>query len=332
MPTLASADRAGPRSDGRGRLAADRGDDALRGARAGGGDGAGAQGRAVAGRAGRGADDPRPGRRDPPAALLAQCGRGRCRRSSTTMAAAMSSAASTRMISSPATCAPGSGRWSPRSITGWGRSTNSRPRSTIPSPRCDGSSANAASLGADPGRLGVHGDSAGANLAAVVALMARDAGGPQLRLQSLVYPVADYTMSGASYGKFAAGYGILTRGRDGLVPRPLSAHAGRRRGLARLAAQGAEPCRRRRRRSSSPPNATYCTTTASAMPRPCAAPASRSNTGEYPGMIHAFFGMAPVGRRRDERPAPGLGRLQARFFLSHRRLISLLYASLGSDR
>src|SRR5713101_800804 len=37
-------------------------------------------------------------------------------------------------------------------------------------------------VGAAPRRLGVHGDSAGANLAAVVALMARDAGGPQLRL------------------------------------------------------------------------------------------------------------------------------------------------------
>ena len=71
--------------------------------------------------------------------------------------------------------------------------------------------ANAASLGADPGRLGVHGDSAGANLAAVVALMARDAGGPKLRLQSLVYPVGDYTLSSASYGKYAQGYGLLTR-------------------------------------------------------------------------------------------------------------------------
>ncbi len=69
---------------------------------------------------------------------------------------------------------------------------------------------NAASLGADPVRLGVHGDSAGANLAAVVALMARDAGSPMLRLQSLVYPVADYTFSGASYGKYARGYGVLT--------------------------------------------------------------------------------------------------------------------------
>ena len=71
--------------------------------------------------------------------------------------------------------------------------------------------ANAASLGVDPGRLGVHGDSAGANLAAVVALMARDAGGPKLRLQSLVYPVGDYTLSSASYGKYAQGYGLLTR-------------------------------------------------------------------------------------------------------------------------
>jgi acetyl esterase len=71
--------------------------------------------------------------------------------------------------------------------------------------------ANATELGADPGRLGVHGDSAGANLAAVVALMARDAGGPPLRLQSLVYPVADYTMTTPSYDKFATGCGILTR-------------------------------------------------------------------------------------------------------------------------
>src|SRR4051794_3674674 len=60
---------------------------------------------------------------------------------------------------------------------------------------------NAAGLGADPERLGVHGDSAGGNLAAVVALLARDRGGPPLRLQSLVYPVADYTLSAPSYEK-----------------------------------------------------------------------------------------------------------------------------------
>src|SRR5579885_1281711 len=71
--------------------------------------------------------------------------------------------------------------------------------------------ANAAALGADPDRLGVHGDSAGGNLAAVVALAARDAGRPKLRLQSLVYPIADYAMTAASYETFAEGYGILTR-------------------------------------------------------------------------------------------------------------------------
>jgi acetyl esterase len=69
----------------------------------------------------------------------------------------------------------------------------------------------AAWLGADPQRLGVHGDSAGGNLAAVVALLARDRGAPKLRLQSLVYPVADYTLSMPSYATFAEGYGLLTR-------------------------------------------------------------------------------------------------------------------------
>jgi len=58
--------------------------------------------------------------------------------------------------------------------------------------------ANAASLGADPARMGVHGDSAGANLAAVVALLARDGGGPRLSLQSLVYPITDYGLVGDS--------------------------------------------------------------------------------------------------------------------------------------
>jgi acetyl esterase len=72
--------------------------------------------------------------------------------------------------------------------------------------------ANAASIGADPDRLGVHGDSAGANLAAVVALIARDRGGPKLRLQSLVYPVADFRMGSESYTKYATGCGILTAG------------------------------------------------------------------------------------------------------------------------
>ena len=50
---------------------------------------------------------------------------------------------------------------------------------------------NAAELGGDPARLAVGGDSAGGNLAAVMTLLARDAGGPPLRYQLLVYPAAD---------------------------------------------------------------------------------------------------------------------------------------------
>jgi acetyl esterase len=48
--------------------------------------------------------------------------------------------------------------------------------------------AHAAELGADAGRLGVMGESAGGNLAAVVALMARDASEPVVRHQALLYP------------------------------------------------------------------------------------------------------------------------------------------------
>ncbi len=67
-------------------------------------------------------------------------------------------------------------------------------------------------LGIDPNRIGVAGDSAGANVAAVAAVMARDAGEPALRLQSLVYPVVDYGLTDPSHDRYAEGYGVLTKG------------------------------------------------------------------------------------------------------------------------
>jgi acetyl esterase len=54
---------------------------------------------------------------------------------------------------------------------------------------------NAASLGVDPGRVSVGGGSAGGNLAAVVALMARDRGRPRIVFQLLEIPVTDFTLS-----------------------------------------------------------------------------------------------------------------------------------------
>jgi acetyl esterase len=47
---------------------------------------------------------------------------------------------------------------------------------------------HAAEIGGDPSRIAVAGDSAGGNLAAVLAQLARDAGGPALRFQLLLYP------------------------------------------------------------------------------------------------------------------------------------------------
>jgi acetyl esterase len=70
--------------------------------------------------------------------------------------------------------------------------------------------AHAAALGIDPSRLAVGGDSAGGNLAAVVALMARDAGGPAIKLQVLIYPVTDVMRETRTYADFADGY-MLTR-------------------------------------------------------------------------------------------------------------------------
>ncbi|MGN6496875.1 MAG: alpha/beta hydrolase fold domain-containing protein, partial [Tsuneonella sp.] len=54
----------------------------------------------------------------------------------------------------------------------------------------------AAALGADPANLVVTGESAGGGLAAAVALMARDRGGPALAGQVLVYPMLDHRTGG----------------------------------------------------------------------------------------------------------------------------------------
>ena len=69
---------------------------------------------------------------------------------------------------------------------------------------------NAQMLNIDPGKIAVGGDSAGGNLAAVVAILLRDAGGPQLVFQALAYPATDQRMDSASHAKFSDGY-LLTR-------------------------------------------------------------------------------------------------------------------------
>ncbi|AVO55892.1 alpha/beta hydrolase [Ectopseudomonas mendocina] len=70
--------------------------------------------------------------------------------------------------------------------------------------------ANGSQIGIDGSRLAVAGNSVGGNMAAVVALKAKEAGTPKLRFQLLLWPVTDASFNNASYNQFAEGH-FLTR-------------------------------------------------------------------------------------------------------------------------
>ena len=65
-------------------------------------------------------------------------------------------------------------------------------------------------IGVDGSRLAVAGNSVGGNMAAVVALKAKEAGAPKLRFQLLLWPVTDASFETASYNQFAQGH-FLTK-------------------------------------------------------------------------------------------------------------------------
>jgi acetyl esterase len=69
--------------------------------------------------------------------------------------------------------------------------------------------ANAADLAIDASRVAVGGDSAGGNIAAVMALMARDAYLPKVAFQLLIYPVTDMGMGHDSYQRVTEGYPLI---------------------------------------------------------------------------------------------------------------------------
>lgn len=72
---------------------------------------------------------------------------------------------------------------------------------------------HAPSLGGDPERVAIAGDSAGGALAAAVTLAFRDFDGPTLERQLLVYPVTDHAFDTPSYAENATGHGLE---RDGM--------------------------------------------------------------------------------------------------------------------
>jgi acetyl esterase len=68
---------------------------------------------------------------------------------------------------------------------------------------------NGGRLNVDTSRIAVGGGSAGGNLAAAVALMARDRAGPRLAYQVMFYPATNLLdLSTASHRNFADGYGL----------------------------------------------------------------------------------------------------------------------------
>lgn len=166
---------------------------------------------------------------------------------------------------------------------------------------------NAASLNVDHRRVAVGGDSAGGNLAAGVALKARDDGDLPLAFQLLVYPVTDRDFGTGSYQQNADGYSLtrdsmiwyweqyLAAEDDASNPYAAPLQAGDLKGLPPVLVVTAEydPLRDEgeayARRLEAAGVSTTCT--------------------RYDGMIHGFFGMAAAvdkGKRAIEQAGAAL--------------------------
>jgi acetyl esterase len=158
-------------------------------------------------------------------------------------------------------------------------------------------------IGGQADRLAVGGDSAGGNLAAVVALKARDVGAPELAFQLLVYPATDarlgwpsleengrgYFMSREDVAWFYRNYGLSDPEDWRVSPLLASSHAGLP--PAWILTAEYDPLRDE----------------GQAYGRALTAAGVRVESVCYPGMIHGFFGMHATvdaaGRALDEAAA-----------------------------
>lgn len=151
---------------------------------------------------------------------------------------------------------------------------------------------NAATLGIDPNRIAVGGDSAGGNLAAVVCQMAKQKGGPHLVFQLLLYPVTQYRANTESMKTFAEGYFLEKRTMDWFFDQYTDASAdGNDPRLSPLAATDL----------SGLPRAYVVTAGFDPLRDEGKAYADKLNRAgvaavyvDYPSMIHGFFGMSAV--------------------------------------
>jgi acetyl esterase/lipase len=150
---------------------------------------------------------------------------------------------------------------------------------------------NAAALGGDRHRVAVAGDSAGGNLAAVVALQARDLTRPRLGFQLLVYPVTTCDLE-LGYDMAYEGYFLyrdeLQWHQDHYLPSPELRHEWRVSPLDAADHSGLPP-------------AFVITAECDPLHRQGELYAERLRAAgvaveqrEYPGMIHGFFGLDMV--------------------------------------
>ena len=151
---------------------------------------------------------------------------------------------------------------------------------------------NSSEIAADPSRIAVGGESAGGNLAAAVALMARDRGGPRVSLQVLMYPMTSYDFDTASYHENAEGYSLtrktmmwywdqyLSSKADATNPYAIPASSTDLKGVAPAIVLTAEfdPLRDE----------------GEAYAKQLAAAGVNTTCTRYDGVIHGFFGMSAV--------------------------------------
>lgn len=144
--------------------------------------------------------------------------------------------------------------------------------------------------------VAVGGDSAGGNLAAVVALRARDGGLP-LAFQLLIYPVTDFDFGTASYSANAAGMGLTRAGMRWYWDQYLGGADGQQ--------PDASPLRAPNLSGAAPALIAVCEydplrDEGAAYARRLEEAKVPVRLSEYPGMIHGFVRMAAVTDRSRE--------------------------------
>ena len=150
---------------------------------------------------------------------------------------------------------------------------------------------NAASIGVDANRIAVAGDSAGGNLAAVMCLLAKQKGGPQIVYQLLIYPVTQWKAETGSMNSFAEGYFLEKKTMHWFFDQYAAGHDPNDWRLSPLAAQDL----------SGLPRAYVVTAGFDPLRDEGKAYADKLNRAggaavhiDYPGMVHGFFNMSAV--------------------------------------